>query len=97
MPDPTGGSFLGLEKVVDWLWAIVAAAFAWGWKHTHKRVDALRKDVAILRDTKADKSELDRQRDAVGRIFDRLDEQGKLLSAIDAKLTVVCKQYQRRR
>ena len=41
MADPTGGSFLWLEKVVDWLWALVLAAFAWGWKHTHTRIDTL--------------------------------------------------------
>ena len=95
MADPTGGAFLGLEKVVDWLWAVAAGTFAWGWKHTHKRVDALRHDVSELRDTKADKSEMDRQRGHVEKIYDRLDQQGRLLSSMDAKLTVVYERYQK--
>lgn len=93
MPDPSGG-FLGLAKVLDWLWAIVLAAFAWGWRHTHTRIDTLQTEIGVLSVTKADKSELDRQRDVISRIFDRLDKQGQLLAAIDAKLTIVCKQYQ---
>lgn len=96
MADPTGAGFLGLEKVIDWLWAVVAMAFAWGWKHTHGRVDSLRRDVNTLRDGKADKSELDHQRGKLEKIYDRLDEQGRLLAAIDAKLAVVCNHYNRK-
>ena len=93
MPDPSS-VFLGLEKVVNWLWALVLAAFAWGWKHTHTRIDTLQTEIGVLSVSKADKSELDRQRDVITRIFERLDEQGRMLAAIDAKLTIVCKLYQ---
>ena len=93
MSDPSG-VFLGLEKVVNWLWALVLGAFAWAWGHTHKRIDKIQAEIEILSIAKADKTELDRQRGHVERIFDRLDEQGRMLAAIDAKLTIVCKQYQ---
>lgn len=89
MADPTGGSFLWLEKVVDWLWALVLAAFAWGWKHTHTRIDTLQTEIGVLSMSKADKSELDRQRDVIARIFDRLDEQGKQLARIETKLDLL--------
>ena len=88
---------MGLDKVVDWLWVGVSAAFAWGWKHIHKRIDVLRADVKVLHEFKADKSELDRQRDHVEKIYDRLDEQGRLLATIDAKVTAIQETQQRRR
>lgn len=89
MADPTGSGFLGLEKVVDWLWALVLAAFAWGWKHTHKRIDLLQSAIVILQDTKAEKMEFDRYRDHVTRIHERLDEQGKCLARIEAKVDMM--------
>lgn len=68
------------------IYALIAALFGLGahvWKKTEARVEALesgkasKKDMDDLEhrvDGKADVTEMDRQRDNISKVFDRLDE-----------------------
>lgn len=68
------------------IYALIAALFGLGahvWKKTEARVEALesgkasKKDMDDLEnrvDGKADAAEMDRQRDNISKVFDRLDE-----------------------
>lgn len=68
------------------IYALIATLFGVGahvWKRTEAKVDALesskvsKSDFAILAskvDGKAEDSEMDRQRDNIAKIFDKLDE-----------------------
>ncbi len=58
----------------DWLWAPLLALVAWAWDHHTKRVDKLHKYV----DDQCEKinSEVLRQRDVSGKIFEKLEEHG---------------------
>lgn len=68
------------------IYALIAALFGLGahvWKRTEAKVDALENgkaskvDVAIIAakvEGKADSFEMDRQRDNIAKVFDKLDE-----------------------
>lgn len=92
MADPTGGGgFLGLEKLLDWAWAILSGVFAWGWAHTHNRIDRLHDDLSDTIAMKADAREFDRQRDNIDRISSAVDQQGQQLARIETKIDMLPK------
>lgn len=59
-----------LSKVTAGLGAALTALATWAWAHTHKRVDAV--DAKI--DGKASTVEVDRHRDHIAKLFDKVQE-----------------------
>ena len=57
-------------KIMGGLGAALAALGTWAWAHTHSRI----KDVDMKADTKASSEEVDRHRDHIGKLFDKVQE-----------------------
>lgn len=79
-----------MDKITDWLWAAFSGLFMLLWGTMYKRVDTHEQRLDALRhdmEAKVSVAEHDRTRDSIAKIFDKLDEQGKVLARIDATLT----------
>ena len=57
------------HEIAKWLWGLLVPAGWWIFNRQDKRMDLLEASM----EKKADKAELDRQRDNVGTLFDKLD------------------------
>ena len=69
-------------KIMGGLGAALAALGTWAWAHTHSRI----KDVDMKADTKASSEEVDRHRDHIGKLFDKVQE---LSDKTEARFTVM--------
>lgn len=58
-----------LKQLLEWAWAVVGALVSVAWGMLNARI----KKVEEGMETKADKAELDRQRDNISKIFDKID------------------------
>lgn len=61
------------HEIAKWLWGLLVPAGWWIFNRQDKRMDLLEASM----EKKADKAELDRQRDNVGTLFDKLDEHAR--------------------
>lgn len=57
-------------KIMAGLGAALAALGTWAWAHTHSRI----KDVEMKADSKASIEEVDRHRDHIAKLFDKIAE-----------------------
>jgi hypothetical protein len=81
MADPTGASFLGLEKVVEWLWTLVLAVVGAIWKMLHNEIREVKKTAANAMpraefqgyQARSEKVR-DETRDTIKILFDRFSE-----------------------
>jgi len=72
-------------KIMGGLGAALAAIGTWAWAHTHARI----KDVDMKADTKASAEEVDRHRDHISKLFDKISE---LSDKTEIKFTVLERQ-----
>lgn len=70
------------EQVAKYLWGILVPAGWWIFNKQDKRMDSLEEAMK----TKADNAEMDRQRDHIEKIFDKIEEVKKEVSDKHAEL-----------
>ena len=61
-----------MAKALAGMGVALTALATWAWNHTHKRID----NVDTKADAKADNAEVDRHRDHIAKLFDKLEELG---------------------
>lgn len=70
MPTPESQGWL--TTLIGGLGAALAALGTWAWKHTHERLDVVDKKY----DSKANKEDVERHRDYIARLFEKIEELG---------------------
>lgn len=65
--DPDSG---WMGKALMGMVAALTAVVSWAWSHTHSRI----KDLDMKTDRKADAVEVERHRESIAKLFDKLDE-----------------------
>lgn len=82
-----------MSNFLDWAWGALVALIGLVWTQHNRRIDALEK--AMSDGDKANAYEIDRQRDNIAKLFDKLEEHGQrsearhieLLNALHAGLS----------
>lgn len=88
MTDPNVG-LLGLSQAVDWIVggvALMLSGLGWFWAYLHGHFKDIRTEIKELDDTKSELSEMERARNNLEKVFDRLDVQAQSLARIEATL-----------
>lgn len=60
------------RQVVEWMWAPLGAMIGVVWNMLHKRIDGL--EAKLESGDHANSDEIDRQRDNIAKLFDKLEQ-----------------------
>lgn len=82
-----------MSNLLDWAWGALVALIGAVWTLHNRRIDALER--AMSEGDRANANEIDRQRDNIAKLFDKLEEHGQrsearhieLLNALHAGLS----------
>lgn len=64
-----------VEHFLDWVWGGVVALIGLVWTQHNRRIDAL--ELAMKDGDLKNSGEIDRQRDNIAKLFDKLEEHGQ--------------------
>lgn len=64
-----------VEHILDWAWGGILALVGLVWTQHDRRIDAL--EAAMKKGDQANGDEINRQRDNIAKLFDKLEEHGQ--------------------